>query len=140
MIGSRLFHFTNTGKLGRDLMLEALPETCVWAQGIDESEPTVAVRERWKRGAMPRCEHFEGIEFLPVPERISGCEDCLKTGDTWVHLRMCLHCGYIGCCDSSPNRHARKHHREHNHPLIRSAEPGESWGYCYIHDVSTRID
>jgi uncharacterized UBP type Zn finger protein len=92
-----------------------------------------------KGEAMPRCEHYQGVEIPPVPDEIAGCEECLKTGDTWVHLRMCLHCGHIGCCDSSPNRHARKHHRELNHPLIRSAEPGESWGYCYIHDISTRL-
>jgi len=88
---------------------------------------------------MPRCEHYEGVEIQPVPDEIAGCEECLKAGDTWVHLRMCLQCGHIGCCDSSPNRHARKHFEELDHPLIRSAEPGESWAYCYIHDITTRV-
>jgi len=88
---------------------------------------------------MRRCEHFEGVEILSVPDEVAGCEECLKTGDRWVHLRMCLHCGHIGCCDSSPNRHARKHHMELDHHLIRSAEPGETWGYCYVHDVTTQL-
>ena len=88
---------------------------------------------------MPRCEHYEGVEIPAVPDEIAGCEECLKTGDGWVHLRMCLHCGHIGCCDSSPNQHARKHHEEFNHHLIRSAEPGETWGYCYVHDISTQL-
>lgn len=92
-----------------------------------------------KGEAMPRCEHYEGLEIMPVPDEIAGCEECLKTGGHWVHLRMCLHCGHIGCCDSSPNRHARSHYEEHDHPLIRSAEPGETWGYCYLHDVTTRL-
>ncbi len=88
---------------------------------------------------MPRCEHYEGVEILPVPGETAGCEECLKTGDSWVHLRMCLQCGQVGCCDSSPNRHARKHHEAHSHHLIGSAEPGETWGYCYIHDIYTQL-
>jgi uncharacterized UBP type Zn finger protein len=89
--------------------------------------------------AMPRCEHYQGVEIRPVPPGIAGCEECLKTGDEWVHLRMCLHCGHIGCCDSSPNRHAREHAGKLDHPLIRSAEPGEAWGYCYVHETTTRL-
>jgi len=59
----------------------------------------------------------------------------VKTGDSWVHLRMCLTCGHVGCCDSSPNRHATKHYMAINHPLIRSIEPGESWMWCYVDNV-----
>lgn len=59
------------------------------------------------------------------------CKDCIEQGDKWVHLRMCLTCGYVGCCDSSKNRHARQHYRESGHPLIRSIEPKETWRYCY---------
>ena len=95
--------------------------------------------EMGKGKPVARCEHFEDVRVLPVPDAIAGCEECLKTGDSWVHLRMCLHCGHIGCCDSSPNQHARKHFGAHGHPLIRSAEPGETWGYCYIDDVTTRL-
>jgi uncharacterized UBP type Zn finger protein len=60
------------------------------------------------------------------------CEDCIKTGDTWVHLRLCLECGYVGCCDSSPNRHASKHFAVTTHPLMRSIEPGERWIWCFV--------
>lgn len=88
---------------------------------------------------MPTCEHYEGVEILPTPESVPGCVDCLATGGTWVHLRMCIGCGHIACCDSSPNRHARKHHQAHEHHLIRSVEPGEDWGYCYIHETFTRL-
>ena len=88
---------------------------------------------------MPRCEHYEGVEILEVPEGTDVCPECVESGDTWVHLRMCLICGHVGCCDSSKNRHAR-HHAEHTgHALIRSAEPGEEWGYCYVHDQFTRL-
>jgi uncharacterized UBP type Zn finger protein len=66
--------------------------------------------------------------------RTSGCEECLERGDAWVHLRLCLTCGHVGCCDSSPNRHARRHHEEDGHHVVRSAEPGESWIYCFADD------
>ncbi len=64
-----------------------------------------------------------------------GCEEGLKMGSTWVHLRMCLECGHVGCCDSSPNRHARAHFQETQHPIIQSAERGENWRWCYIDDT-----
>ena len=60
-----------------------------------------------------------------------GCVECLKSGSVWVHLRLCLSCGHVGCCDNSPNRHATKHFHGTGHPVIRSFEPGEDWGYCY---------
>ena len=63
-----------------------------------------------------------------------GCVECLKTGDEWVHLRLCLACGHVGCCDNSPNKHATKHAHRTTHPVIRSYEPGEDWGYCYPDD------
>jgi len=81
------------------------------------------------------CTHLESIELTELPDQIAGCEECLKIGSRWVHLRMCLTCGKIGCCDSSPNRHARRHAAEDGHPLIRSAEPGEDWDYCFVDDV-----
>jgi len=70
----------------------------------------------------------------PVVPHTSGCEECLARGDSWVHLRLCLSCGHVGCCDSSPNRHARRHHEEEGHHVVRSAEPGESWIYCFADD------
>ena len=80
-----------------------------------------------------RCPHLGQIkEVTPGAE---GCEDCLKTGDRWVHLRLCESCGHVGCCDSSPNRHATKHFKATRHPVIKSFEPGEEWGYCYVDDL-----
>ena len=70
----------------------------------------------------------------PVVPRTAGCEECLEAGDAWVHLRLCLTCGHVGCCDSSPNRHARGHHEHASHDLVRSAEPGEQWVYCFADD------
>ena len=70
-----------------------------------------------------------------VHPNTKGCEECLKTGGSWVHLRMCLECGHVGCCDSSKNRHARAHFQATQHPLIQSAEKGEDWRWCYIDDT-----
>jgi len=75
------------------------------------------------------CPHADQVE--PVVPRTTGCEECLERGDSWVHLRLCLTCGHVGCCDSSPNRHARHHHEAEGHHVVRSAEPGESWVYCF---------
>lgn len=79
------------------------------------------------------CTHLSGIR--EVTPSAPGCEECLKLGDTWVHLRVCLVCGHVGCCDSSKNRHATKHFHATGHPLVQSAEPGEDWLYCYVDKV-----
>jgi hypothetical protein len=86
------------------------------------------------------CSHLDTIEFKDIPEHIAGCEECLKTGSRWVHLRMCMECGKIGCCDDSPNKHATKHAHEASHPIIRSAEPGEDWSWCYVDNVAFVIE
>jgi Zn-finger in ubiquitin-hydrolases and other protein len=75
------------------------------------------------------CTHLTEVE--PVSPSSEGCEDCLRIGDRWVHLRMCQMCGHVGCCDSSPNKHATAHHRETGHPIVRSFEPGEEWFFDY---------
>jgi uncharacterized UBP type Zn finger protein len=79
------------------------------------------------------CEHFDQIR--KVKPHSNGCEDCLKTGDTWVHLRLCVSCGHVGCCDSSKNKHATKHFHATKHPVIKSFQPDEKWGYCYVDDL-----
>jgi uncharacterized UBP type Zn finger protein len=84
-----------------------------------------------------RCTHLNQIRDMKPSSR--GCEDCLKVGGTWVHLRMCLVCGHVGCCDSSPNRHATAHFHATLHPVMRSIEPGESWGWCYVDEVEFGI-
>ena len=70
----------------------------------------------------------------PVQPSGHGCKECLASGEAWVHLRLCMSCGHVGCCDSSPNRHATKHFHRTKHPTIKSFEPGEDWVYCYPHD------
>jgi uncharacterized UBP type Zn finger protein len=85
---------------------------------------------------MPDCTHLDQIRLTALPETIAGCEECLKIGGRWVHLRMCLSCGKISCCDSSPNRHASAHAREPGHAIARSAEPGEDWSWCYVDEVA----
>jgi uncharacterized UBP type Zn finger protein len=82
------------------------------------------------------CTHTDRIEIVEPPEEIAGCEDCLATGDRWLHLRMCMTCGKIGCCDSSPNKHATKHAHAADHPILRSVEPGEDWSWCVIDEVA----
>ncbi len=82
------------------------------------------------------CSHLGLIEIVDLPPSIAGCEECLKIGSSWVHLRMCMSCGKIGCCDSSPNRHARRHAGEVGHPIARSAEPGEDWSWCFVDEVA----
>jgi uncharacterized UBP type Zn finger protein len=81
------------------------------------------------------CEHLSASEYRVSPSTTEGCEECLKIGSGWVHLRMCLTCGKVGCCDSSPNKHASGHAREVQHPAATSREPGEEWGYCFLDDI-----
>lgn len=80
------------------------------------------------------CKHLSEIRDV-TPSTTQGCEDCLKIGGTWVHLRECLTCGHVGCCDSSPNKHATKHFHHSHHPIMRSFEPGESWRWCYVDEI-----
>jgi uncharacterized UBP type Zn finger protein len=84
---------------------------------------------------MPECTHLDQIRVSTTDTRV--CEDCIKTGDSWVHLRLCLGCGHVGCCDSSKNKHATKHFQQTQHPLIRSIERGESWVWCYVDEMIT---
>ncbi len=80
------------------------------------------------------CEHAVGLSD-PAPRTPDGCEECLASGDGWVHLRLCEECGHVGCCDSSKNKHATKHFRATGHPVIRSFQPGESWKWCYVDET-----
>jgi len=79
------------------------------------------------------CTHLDQIHN--VKPNTNGCEECLKTGDRWVHLRICMTCGHVGCCDQSKGKHATKHFHATNHPIIRSLERGESWMWCYVDEV-----
>jgi uncharacterized UBP type Zn finger protein len=86
------------------------------------------------------CTHLDEVAVLQLPDEVAGCEDCLRIGGKWLHLRICLTCGHVGCCDDSPNRHATAHAHESEHPIVRSLEPGEDWSWCYVDHVFLRID
>jgi hypothetical protein len=87
----------------------------------------------------PHCTHLDHVLITELPESVPGCEDCLATGGEWLHLRICLECGHVGCCDDSPNRHASHHAAADEHPIIRSLEPGEDWSWCYPDELLMRI-
>jgi uncharacterized UBP type Zn finger protein len=86
------------------------------------------------------CSHLGQIAVRELPPSVEGCEDCLRTGGKWLHLRICLTCGHVACCDDSPNRHATAHAQATSHPIIRSLEPGEDWSWCYIDEVMFLVD
>jgi len=81
-----------------------------------------------------KCKHMDQIKIRTTDQHV--CPECVKLGDRWVHLRLCLSCGHVGCCDSSKNKHATKHFKTSNHALMRSIEPGEAWVWCYVDEVS----
>jgi uncharacterized UBP type Zn finger protein len=87
---------------------------------------------------MAVCEHLDQITIDP-PASVAGCEDCLAIGDQWLHLRICMSCGHVGCCDSSPNQHASRHAASSGHPIVRSMEPGERWLWCYRDEVAFEL-
>jgi len=88
---------------------------------------------------MTKCTHLDRVKVFELPSAVDGCEECLESGDPWLHLRICLECGKVVCCDDSPNRHASKHAEEDGHVLIRSLEPGEEWSYCFADEVGLLI-
>ncbi|HEX7286938.1 MAG TPA: UBP-type zinc finger domain-containing protein [Candidatus Angelobacter sp.] len=77
------------------------------------------------------------MKFLTTDTHV--CEECIKLGDTWVHLRLCMECGHVGCCDSSKNKHATKHFHRSKHPMVRSIEPGETWTWCYVDELMDEL-
>ena len=85
---------------------------------------------------MTTCAHLDHVQVTNLPDSVQGCRQCLVTGDPWFHLRICLECGEVVCCDDSPNRHASKHAESSGHPIIRSLEPGEEWSWCFVDAVA----
>ena len=87
------------------------------------------------------CQHLTDLtqNDFPAPTTPDACEDCLKEGTQWVHLRECMTCGHVGCCDSSPARHATRHFHQTQHPVVRSVEPDEHWTWCYVHEVTGEL-
>jgi hypothetical protein len=84
------------------------------------------------------CAHVDQIR--EAPPLADGCVECLQIGGTWVHLRRCVECGHIGCCNNSPNKHATAHFNETSHPMVQSFEPGEEWYWCYEHDLGFELE
>ena len=82
------------------------------------------------------CEHIKAADVNTKAKTPEGCEECLKLGDPWVQLRLCLTCGHVGCCDSSKNKHATKHFHETKHPVMKSFEPGQNWRWCYMDEIT----
>jgi hypothetical protein len=88
---------------------------------------------------MAACTHLDHVHVTELPASVDGCEECLAAGGKWLHLRICLECGHVGCCDDSPSRHATAHAHDTGHPLIRSLEPGEEWSWCFVDQVGLAI-
>lgn len=85
------------------------------------------------------CKHRDHIELEVLPEAVGGCTDCLIEGQPWLHLRICLECGHVACCDDSPQRHANGHATATGHPIIRSLEAGEEWAWCYVDRIGLLV-
>jgi uncharacterized UBP type Zn finger protein len=85
------------------------------------------------------CTHLDTIRVTELPAAVDGCVDCLAEGGVWMHLRICLQCGHVGCCDDSPGRHASRHAAGTGHPIIRSLEPGEEWSWCFVDQLAMII-
>jgi hypothetical protein len=88
---------------------------------------------------MANCTHLDHVLITELPAAVDGCEECLAAGGRWLHLRICLECGHVGCCDDSPGKHASAHAAAAEHPIIRSLEPGEDWSWCFPDELLMRI-
>ncbi len=111
-----------------------LEESMLDGVAAPEEDP----RDGWLLGTEPRdggCEHLTAAPLVQAPAGRRVCQECEREGLVWVHLRLCLRCGNVGCCSSSPGNHAEKHFREVGHPVMRSFEPGEAWRWCYVDDL-----
>ncbi|WP_183095059.1 cation:proton antiporter domain-containing protein [Nocardioides stalactiti] len=140
MIGAeraRVLEIRSTGSVPSEVVSDVLAMLDIEESMLDaaEQERADVEAERVSRPAGQQCEHLESMPLVD-PDRPVECEDCVRIGSRWVALRMCLTCGDIGCCDSSPNRHATAHFHATAHPVIRSVEPGEDWRWCYVHHLT----
>ena len=134
----RVLEIRSTGTVPHEVVAEVLAMLDVEESMLDYSEGE-RQRVRATVGAMSRdggCEHLRDLPSIVDANTPGVCEECVAEGGTWVHLRLCLSCGHVGCCDSSPRRHATAHHHATEHPVVRSAEPGESWRWCYVDELT----
>ena len=112
-----------------------------WPGACDTCEPRVTTAYAACDMSDARaCAHLDQVRYLAPDADVVGCPQCIASGGRWVHLRMCQVCGQIGCCDSSPNRHATAHYEETRHPIVRSLEPREHWSWCYEDELLFRLD
>ena len=88
---------------------------------------------------MTDCTHLDAVEVTALPASIDGCAECLEAGGQWCHLRICLTCAHVGCCDSSPGKHATAHSRSAGHPIMRSVQPGDNWAWCFEDELAMVI-
>lgn len=130
IIGSRRRGDYDEEVLQRALAVMDLEESMLDGTGDATERPQEAKAQQ--QAADGACEHLRGAPRVATPRTPDGCEECLRDGSRWVHLRLCLTCGHVGCCDSSPGQHATAHFRDTGHPVIRSFEPGETWRWCYL--------
>lgn len=134
---SELLRIRDSGAVDQEVLSRVLGQLDIeesMLDRIEERDDEVADRPLLPPEHNPdECEHLAAShEKMAPPRTPQGCEECLAMGDTWVHLRLCMQCGHVGCCDSSPNRHASAHFRETGHPVMRSFEPGEAWRWCFV--------
>ena len=127
----------STGAVAHDVVRQVLALLDVEESMLEYSDrERAAVRAATPVSLEGDCEHLRAVQKPVEPNTPGECATCLAEGLVWVHLRMCVGCGNIGCCDSSPGRHASAHHRETGHPVMRSAEPGEDWRWCFVDEVA----
>ena len=112
------------------LLTVTLPDPVIGQGEVKRSCAKLVLIHYGRHDMSAGCQHFNQIHTHAA--NTSGCEECMKMGDTWVHLRVCLTCGHTGCCDQSKNRHATRHFEATGHPIMRSKERGETWGWGYI--------
>jgi CPA1 family monovalent cation:H+ antiporter len=136
---AELIRLRDDGVVPDDIMRRVIAAIDIEETILDRGEDYWSTAEREADlvppATHPSCEHIDAITTTPSPNTPEGCEECLRDGTTWVHLRLCFACGHVGCCDSSPQRHASRHYQEVKHPVMRSFEPGEAWKWCFVDNV-----
>jgi CPA1 family monovalent cation:H+ antiporter len=136
---ARVLELRSTGRIPEEVLRNVLEsfdiEESVLETLIDDDENPKEEELMAPRSQQEGCDHLAAAPVSVAPRHPGGCEDCLREGTRWVHLRLCLSCGKVACCDSSPRRHAATHYRVDGHPVVRSIEPGEGWRWCYVDSV-----
>ncbi len=135
---SRVLEIRSTGRVAHEVVEEVLAMLDVEESMLEYSDSET---ERVRAAQSPiafegGCEDLQHPRPPVEPDAVAECSDCIREGSAWVHLRMCLDCGHVACCDSSPKRHATRHFHETSHPVMRSAEPGEIWRWCFVHELT----